>query len=168
MKKLVILMLALASFQMTALAQPKGEGKAKKEKIQEMKIAYITKELDLSATEAEKFWPVYNEMGKKVKESRKAKRELIKDLNTNLETLSEAEVKTKVDAIQQKESDELKLKKEYGDKIGGIIGYKKAVKLVSLERKFKEELLKELKKRQENNGGHNRPPAPPPHGPRPE
>lgn len=162
MKKLVFLWVIL--FSLPVLAQPKGAGKAKKEKIQQMKIAYITKELDLSTEQSEKFWPVYNEMEKKIKDNRKEKRELAKDLNTNLETLSDAEVKTKVDAIQQKDADELKLKKEYGEKIAGVIGYKKSVKLVSLERKFKQELLKEVKKRQEQNGGPGGPgrPGPPP------
>ncbi len=160
MKKLVFLWVIL--FSLPVLAQPKGDGKAKKEKIQQMKIAYITKELDLSTEESEKFWPVYNEMEKKIKDNRKEKRELAKDLNTNLETLSEAEVKTKVVAIQQKDADELKLKIEYGEKIAGVIGYKKSVKLVSLERKFKQELLKEVKKRQEQNGGPGRPGPPPP------
>ena len=37
-----------------------------KERIRAYKTAYITQELDLSSSEAEKFWPVYNEYDKKI------------------------------------------------------------------------------------------------------
>lgn len=155
MKKLAFVFFILASFQL--LAQPKGD-KPKKEKIEQLKIAYITKGLDLSTEESEKFWPVYNEMSKKMKENRKERMTLAKDLKDNVETLKESEIKTKIDAILKNEQAGLDIKKEYSDKIAAVIGYKKSVKLISLEKEFREELRKELQKRKGAEGEH--PPHP--------
>ncbi len=147
-KQLLIVFVLLASM---TFAQD-----SRKEKIEQLKIAFITKELDLSTDQAEKFWPVYNEMTAKMKDNRKARKQLNEDLKTNFETLSENDIKTKVNAVLDKEIEEAELKKEYNKKIADIIGYKKAVKLLSLEQRFKRELLNRM-----NQQG----PPPPPRSP---
>jgi hypothetical protein len=141
--------LALVLISSTALAQPpQGGPKSKKEKIEQLKIAFITKELDLSKEEAEKFWPVYNEMADELKEEKKSRRTLSKDLKENYEALSEADVKKKTLDILDSEIKEAELKKEYTEKIADIIGFKKATKLLSLEQRFKRELLNKLNESQ--------------------
>lgn len=42
------------------------ERKAEREAVQAQKIAFITQEVGLTPAEAEKFWPLYNEMDRKV------------------------------------------------------------------------------------------------------
>lgn len=151
MKKLAMVLFVLAS--LPVFAQPKGEvGKAKKEKIEQLKIAYLTKHLELTSEESEKFWPVYNEMTTKLRENNKERMKLSKELKENLETMKDAEIKTKMDAILNTEQQEVTIKKEYSPKIAAVIGYKKSVKLVSLERQFRQELKKELEKRKGENG----------------
>ena len=55
--KIIIVLLLLTSFNFYA----QGDNmKEKREQIKTMKIAFLTTELDLSSTEAEKFWPIYN------------------------------------------------------------------------------------------------------------
>ncbi|HNR27503.1 MAG TPA: hypothetical protein PKY83_03660 [Bacteroidales bacterium] len=44
------------------------ERKAEREAVQSQKIAFITQEVGLTPAEAEKFWPLYNEMERKVRE----------------------------------------------------------------------------------------------------
>jgi len=117
----------------------------KKEKIKRLKIAFITEELDLSVEQSEKFWPVYNEMDKKIREEKKSRKKMAKDLKENLETLSEEDIKKKTTSVLDSDIKVAELKKEYNDKIAAIIGYKKATKLLSLEARFKRELLKKLK-----------------------
>jgi ssDNA-binding replication factor A large subunit len=47
-------------------------GKAQNgERIEPLKIAYITKRLDLSPEEAQKFWPIYNQYSDELKFTRK-------------------------------------------------------------------------------------------------
>ena len=120
----------------------------RKEKIARLKIAFITKELDLSLDQSEKFWPVYNELTKKIDDEKKARKKTAKNLKENLETLSEADIKKKTNSVLDSDIKTAKLKKEYNEKIAAIIGYKKATKLLSLDAKFKRELLKKL-----NNSG---------------
>lgn len=151
MKKLALVLFVLAT--LPVFAQPKGEGgKAKKEKIEQLKIAYLTKHLELTTVESEKFWPVYNEMTTKLRDNNKERMKLSKELKENIDTMKDAEIKTNVDAILNTEQQEVNIKKEYSPKIAAVIGYKKSVKLVSLERQFRQELKKELEKRKGENG----------------
>ncbi len=139
---------------------PRKEHPNKKEKIEQLKIAFITKELEFTTDEAEKFWPVYNEMSDKIHEKKKEERKLQMELKENFETLSEADIKSKSQSILNNEIEQAKLKKEYHDKIADVIGYKKATKLLSLEQRFKRELLEQMKGRQEPPPGRPAPNRP--------
>jgi len=132
-----------------------AQGKA--EKVEQLKIAYFTKELNLTTQEAEKFWPVYNEMDKKIKALRKDRRKTFKELEDNGDSLSVEIVKKHTNSIFDSEIAEVNTKKEYYAKIGGIIGYKKATKVYKVERDFKRELLMRLK---EERGQTPKPPRP--------
>ena len=134
------------------MAQPEGGKQTKKEKIEQLKIAFITKELDLSTEEAEKFWPAYNEMADALKEERKERKKLSKELKENFDVLSDTDIEKKAKSIMDSEIKEAELKKEHTEKIAGIIGYRKATKLLSLEQRFKRELLNKLNERQGRQG----------------
>ncbi len=139
---LLLVFLFIAPFGFSQ--QNQDEQLTRQEKIKRLKIAFITKELDLTVEQAEKFWPVYNEREKKINEKKKARKKIAKELKANLETLSEEEIKKKTTSILDSDIKVAQLKKEYNDKIAAIIGYKKATKLLSLEARFKRELLKKL------------------------
>jgi hypothetical protein len=133
---------------MALMAQQKdGNAHSKKEKLETLKMAYFSKELALTTTESEKFWPIYNEMNEKIKQNRKEKRSIAKNLKENVTTLKEEEIKQKIEQIYQKELEEVNLKKNYGDKIAGVIGYPKAVQLAVLEHQFRQEVISQLKKK---------------------
>lgn len=135
--------------------------KERDEKIDKLKIGFITTELALTTEEAEKFWPVYNELETKIKELRKANRKLEKEVNEGYEALTNEDAKKKMATLFENEEKEVALKKEYAGKISGIIGEKRSLKLLSLEHEFKRELLNHLKeqgseKSHENHGqGHH-------------
>lgn len=151
--------IALLSFSAFSQATPENR-QEKKDKIEQLKIAYITKELDLTTAEAEKFWPAYNEMTNAIRKEKKSRREKSQALKTNFETLSDVDIQKKTIEILDSEITEAKLKKEHTEKIAKIIGYKKAVQLLSVEQRFKKELLKKLNERQgpqPNRGPGNRP-----------
>lgn len=151
--------IALLSFSAFSQATPENR-QEKKDKIEQLKIAYITKELDLTTAEAEKFWPAYNEMTNAIRKEKKSRREKSQALKTNFETLSDVDIQKKTIEILDSEITEAKLKKEHTEKIAKIIGYKKAVQLLSVEQRFKKELLKKLNERQgpqPNRGPGNHP-----------
>lgn len=159
MKNLKLIPLIAFTLLMTAasFAQPdrKADKKANHEKIEKMKISFITNELDLSIEDSKEFWPIYNEQTEKLRAENKFQRNTAKELQTKYARLSDEEFKTKTDAIFDSEAKEAGLKKEYTEKIAGVIGYKKAAKLLSLEQRFKRELLNKI----------NRPGPPDGHGP---
>ncbi|MES2554690.1 MAG: hypothetical protein V4604_00990 [Bacteroidota bacterium] len=131
--------------------------KEHEEKIDKLKIGFITTELALTVEEAEKFWPVYNEMEAKVKEVRKTSRKLEKEVDEGYEALTNEDAKKKMATLFENEEKEVALKKEYAEKISKIVGEKRSLKLLSLEHEFKRELLNRLKeegssKSHENHG----------------
>ncbi|MFN5912003.1 MAG: hypothetical protein ACK45H_11750 [Bacteroidota bacterium] len=157
MRKLATMLFLLLS--VSAMAQSKEEPGKKKEKIEQLRIAYISKNLELNSEEAEKFWPVYNEFTDKLRESKKTRMKLSKELKDNVDTMKDSDLKAKTEAIMAEDQKELDLKREYSPKIAAVIGYKRSVKLVSLEREFRQQLKEELRKRREERKG-------PPPGPR--
>lgn len=119
--------------------------KEREEKIDRLKIAFITTELNLTSEEAEKFWPIYNESETKIKELRKANRKIEQELRDNYETMTNEEAKKKMATIFENDEKETALRKEYAEKFSKVIGEKRALKLLSLEHEFRRELLVRLK-----------------------
>ena len=86
MKKLMII-LFLATLGMNAQDR-------KFEEIKAHKTAFITEQVNLTSTQAEKFWPIYNKHEQEVMALRKTQLEGFKTLrNKNVDDLSEAKAK---------------------------------------------------------------------------
>jgi hypothetical protein len=95
------------------------------EKIQALKIAFITQKLELNADEAQKFWPVYNRYETDL-------REVIKSSNPN---------------ILDKEEQVLNIKKKYQAEFIKVIGSAKTNLLFNSEKEFRGVLMRQLKNR---------------------
>ena len=67
MKKIYFLLLLLSLHSYFCEAQG---GDSSQNKVEVIKMAYITKEVDLSPDEAQKFWPVYNSYNNELKQAR--------------------------------------------------------------------------------------------------
>lgn len=73
MKKLYLIISFICTAAL-AIAQDANEQdipEKKQQDIQALKVAFITKELELTPDEAEKFWPVYNQYDKEMEEAAK-------------------------------------------------------------------------------------------------
>ena len=81
----------------------------KREKIEVQKIAFITKQLDLTPEEAQKFWPVYNQFSDARKQLHKQHKENRKDIDN----LSDSEIEKLIDNHIILDQKELDLKKKY-------------------------------------------------------
>lgn len=123
--------------------------KEKEDKIEALKVGFITQELNLTSTEAEKFWPVYNEMDAKMKEIRQSCRKINQELRESEEKISNDDAKKKLATLFENDQKELDLKKEYSEKFIKIIGEKRTLKLLSLEHEFRRVLLERLKDRKD-------------------
>ncbi|MBK8956537.1 MAG: periplasmic heavy metal sensor [Saprospiraceae bacterium] len=135
---------------------PPGKGNERMiEKMESMRVAFLTNELDLTSEESAKFWPVYNEYSKKRMELRRdimdRKRQQRKG---NLsEEESEKELEEQM-AVQEKE---LNLKRNYYEKFKAILPAQKLAKLEPAEKEFNHEVLRKLKERRDNRMGRGRP-----------
>ena len=147
------------TFAQTEQAKPKEEADKKDDKVDKLKVAYFTAELNLTQVESDKFWPLYNECEAKMKELRKSSRTIQKSIDENFATMSNEDAKNKMNEIFANEAKEVSLKKDYAVKFSAIIGDKRALKLLSLEHEFKKELLNALK---DEGPGHHGPPHPRP------
>jgi hypothetical protein len=120
------------------------------DKMKAYKIAYITDQLDLTAEEAQKFWPIYNEISNKIENFRRdSRKEIIKEIKDagGMEDITDAKafVILKKD-IAMKET-VLVYEKEMMSKLQQFLSHKKILKLQVAEREFKRKLFNELKKR---------------------
>ncbi len=133
----------------TVFGQGPGDDKEKDDKIEALKVGFITKELNLTSTEAEKFWPLYNEMDGKLKEIRQSCRKINQDLRESEDKISNDDAKKKLNTLFENDQKELDLKKEYSEKFIKVIGEKRTLKLLSLEHEFRRVLLERLKDRKD-------------------
>lgn len=138
MKRLsVIIILLMVSVSL--FAQPKSE---RYEQIETIKIAFITKKLDLSTEEAQNFWPVYNSYQKELMLLMKKRRE--ERQRTDLEP------NDKINLDLAYESKMLELKKKYKKLYSKTISAEKILLLYQSEREFREHLIKQLNHRRKS------------------
>lgn len=147
--KHVLLLVSLLILLPTSAQDKKDD---RREQIKKRKIAFITDEVDLTSEEAEKFWPVYNEMEDKMIGYHKEKRQVHKSLK-NLDDLSDDEAYSKLEELHEIELKELNARKDYLVKFEEILGKKKAVKVYIAEEKFKNWLKGHLHKDRPPPGG---------------
>lgn len=143
--KNILLILILGMSFVSFSQDKKAKREERQDRVKNLKIAYFTKELNLSTSESEKFWPIYNEMEEKIKNIRKSSKKSIDQLKDNSEMMSDDDFKKSMNQIFDAEIEETNVKKESYNKIAGAIGYKKAGKVYKLEREFKVMLINEMK-----------------------
>ena len=138
-------------------AGPRGKGpRPSKENVEALKVAFMTRHLNLTIEEAQKFWPAYNACFEELKKARQEKKE---------------------DVLAFEEAS-LKIKKKYRNDFKKALGSDERVnKALTADRAFMEMIKRELQNRREGQGprdgkegmkkgGKNRkggtPPPPPP------
>ena len=122
---------------------------SKNEKIKTLKIAYITKDLNLTSAEAEKFWPVYNAFDEKQYNLRMVKmRKFRQELHDKpVKTLSDAEATALLNQIDTIEDESYQNRKKLMVELKKIISPTKILQLKQSEDNFNKSLLKQYRKR---------------------
>ena len=125
---LACLILSKASLgQVQKLGNPEARA-AELKKIQAMEMAFITKELNLSPDEAQKFWPVFNQYRNELR--------------------SVATVNKQKDHLE-KQQKMLDLRKKYREDFSKVMNQERANKVFGAEDEFKSLVRREFQKRQE-------------------
>ena len=153
MKKIIQhLSAALALIFVFAYAQAQGPRmKEKREKIESMKVGFLTQKLNLSPTEAKAFWPVYNQYENDLEQLRMNRRAERKSAREDLDGITDKEIEKLVDGEILFKQQELDLRKKYHAQFKQLLPIKKVALLYRAEEEFKKELLQKLQERRGNN-----------------
>ena len=127
-------------FSFNAFAQ-----RPNREKIKALKIAHITEQLDLTETEAQKFWPVYNANEASEDKLRAKSNQLRKEKRS--EELTETEAKSLLLKMVALEKEEAELKSTMVNNLLEVLPPKKVIALFQAERAFKRKMIEEYKSR---------------------
>jgi hypothetical protein len=121
----------------------------KREKIKAFKVSFLTTELELTSTEAEKFWPIYNAFDDKQFELRheKMKTYLRKLDDDNINSLSEKEACTLLSQIESTDKELYLLREKYMASLKKVLSSKKILKLKKSEDDFNRKLLKQYREK---------------------
>ena len=146
MKKTITSTFILFLFAMTTFAQPKELNHADRwEKFQAEKVAFLTSKLELTPDEAQKFWPVYNQMEKERWEIQKLRREIEERVQNAEETMSDNRIKQltrEVAGNMQKEAD---IMKNYNEKLLEVLTPRKVLRLNKAENEFRLYMIKKFR-----------------------
>lgn len=125
------------------------------DRVKSHKIAFITNELNLTAKEAQVFWPVYNAHEKLMSQYRRdeinAMKMVVKNSDRpylskkNFDNISEDEAKKIYSIVTNLRNKTHQEKQNYMSKLTRILSYKKILKLQASEREFRKELFRKLK-----------------------
>ena len=130
-----------------------------RERIKAMKVAYVTERIELTAGEAEKFWPVYNEYEKRKIDILHEIRGLRKYYDDHQESIKDEELVKLLDKFIKLQQEDAELLTSYHKKFLEILPPDKVMKLYIAEVQFKNYLLKRLREHREEGPGRHGPPA---------
>ena len=123
-----------------------------REMIQAKKIAFFTEYLDLTPSEAEKFWPLYNSFWKQRMDAHKNAKIALKNLNkavNSAEETPDATIKSLMEKYISLSKKEFEIMDDMFGKMNSILPVKKTAKLISAEEKFREQLIRQLKEKKD-------------------
>jgi hypothetical protein len=125
------------------------------ERLNAYKIGFLTKRLNLTSQEAEKFWPVYNEHQDLKNKIQLDRQEINRNFNQNGLNMSDREMTEAGDRLISLEVREAALAQEFHDKIKKILSPVKVLRLYQAENQYRLQLLKELQERREDKTNQN-------------
>ena len=119
------------------------------EKLDSYKIGFFTKRLNLTSSEAQKFWPVYNEYQKQKNVILQEKMTLIRNFNQNESSLSENQITDICDKLVASIVQESTIAVSFHKKLKEVLPPAKVIRYYQVENQYKIQLLKELQSRQQ-------------------
>lgn len=113
------------------------------EKIQQLKIAFFTEELNLTPSEAKRFWPVYTEHNKRYENLRNSEWSDIKSKLDNIKNLNQEEASRLLDNYMSYKKSRVELREDFVDNLKEVIAPKQIMMLKKAEYDFHKKLLKQ-------------------------
>ena len=115
------------------------------DRIQSMKVAFITNKVGFTTEESQKFWPIHNEFQADEKAIRKQYQ-----MNGNLASMTDQETEKAIDNYFIMEEKILALKKQFFQKLRTFLPARRILLYRRAEKQFNVELLNTLNERRQN------------------
>lgn len=147
-KNSIILGFAIATLLsvITFSANAQQNRRMNMEEFENKKIEYITKEAELTKEEANKFFPVYNELSKKKFELHRQHRLKMEKMKSSKDNISDEEYRKLLENDVDVKLKEAELDKEYSSKLDDVIAPEKLYKVQQAERKFMQDAIRKFRK----------------------
>lgn len=137
MKKQLTCLLAVLSIFVSSLTlaqtNPPPAQTKKSDKIDALKVAFITKQLDLTPAEAEKFWPIYNQYQDEMQALNKSRMANTGDARPDIDNMSDADVSKMIENELAYEQQQVDIRKKYVTQFEKVLSVKKVAKLFRAE-----------------------------------
>jgi len=143
----ILLITAAAGFSQG----PPGPPPVDEEKIEALRIAFLTRYLDLSVEEAQKFWPVYNKMQDEIKVIINKEKDLRS--GKQIDKMTDEDLNKMINEHFDNEQKLLDIKKKYAEEFKKVLVLKKVALLADAENEFKREMIKHARDKQGPPGG---------------
>ena len=150
MKKVISVLFVLAVLSMGAFAQApqgprRGGDNGWRERVRAEKVAFLTEEIDLTESEAQVFWPIYNEIQKSQRDGFEAVKDAYDAMAKGVEEKKSGKemeklVKAYIDAKEKNEGIETK----YLNKLLKVLPAEKVARYYVAEEKFRHQQIGRL------------------------
>ena len=152
-KNIIMLLFALMlSINFISLQAQNQNRRMNIEEFEKRKVEYVTKEAGLTKSEADKYFPLNNELTKKKFELRKNHRDKVQKINDR-NNISEAEYSKHLADDVEVKLQEAALDKEFAKKFDKVLTPEKLYKAQQAERNFMQKEISNFRSGQNSNSG---------------
>ena len=130
-----------------------AQNQDRQERIKALKIAFITERLQLTETEAQKFWPIYNAFDS---ENQKIRKETMgKFRKVDFDSMSDQEAENHLEDMMVNDKRKHELKQEFVKDLLKVLPAKKIILLKASEDAFNRRMMEQFKKRRGGQRNNN-------------
>ena len=136
-----LLLFVLLSVAAPAAQAQGGRNGQRLAQIENAKIAFITNRIALTQSEAQRFWPLYNEFAGRRRELNRTGRQLRRDV---ADTMNDQQIRDNFNQSFVVRQQEISLEKEYFERFQKVISLRQVAQLFLAERDFTKEVIKRV------------------------
>jgi Spy/CpxP family protein refolding chaperone len=130
-------------------------GASRHEKMESLRVGFLTRRMNLTTAEAEGFWPVYNTYRDSLQALHRERRRLLRAHQGGLASMSDREIEAALDRIKATRTQEADLKAAYYERFKEVLPIRKVAQLYRAEHDFKRILLERLREHRRGRKGRN-------------
>ena len=122
-----------------------GQPDERQERFHAQKVAYFTDKMQLTSSEAEKFWPLYNDYVNRKSKFEEESRSILRYLNRNSENMKDQEIIDSLEKYMGIQDNLHALPKDFHNQYLKILPPQKVARLYTTEVQFRAFLLNQIR-----------------------